>query len=59
MSEISELIHAFVLDGAGRGTPLKWEEVKNWNPDSGPIWIHLDATHQNTETVRHQNEWAG
>lgn len=26
-----------------------WNTVKQWSPGDGPVWIHLDRTHPNTE----------
>jgi zinc transporter len=36
------LLHAFVLDGVGGGTPLDWDGVARWKPDDGILWLHLD-----------------
>jgi len=50
MSEHSELICAYRLDGKGRGEALNWSEVNSWTSDQGAIWVHLDCVHENTET---------
>lgn len=50
MSEHPELICAYLLDGNGAGKPIDWPEVNAWTADSGPIWVHLDCAHENTET---------
>lgn len=55
MSENSELICAYRLDGDGRGAPLDWPTVNSWTSDQGPIWIHLDCTHENTEAWLREN----
>lgn len=49
MSEESQLICAYLLDGKGGGELLGWDAVEGWSPASGMAWIHLDATHEETE----------
>lgn len=36
------LIYAYLMDGDGGATELPWEEVDNWKPEQGPLWLHLD-----------------
>jgi zinc transporter len=36
------LIHAFVLDGTGRGRRVGWEGIRRWTPADGVLWLHLD-----------------
>ena len=36
------LLFAYVLDGAGGGKKLGWDEINAWLPDHGILWIHLD-----------------
>lgn len=50
MPEHPQLICAYLLDGNGAGSSLDWPEVNAWTSDSGPIWVHLDCAHENTET---------
>ncbi|MBB5212252.1 zinc transporter ZntB [Microbulbifer hydrolyticus] len=38
----SGLIHAYLLDGHGRGRRLSWPEVQGWEPGQGRLWVHLD-----------------
>ncbi|WP_043317518.1 zinc transporter ZntB [Microbulbifer sp. HZ11] len=38
------LIHAYLLDGNGRGRRLSWAEVETWNAAQGRLWVHLDYT---------------
>ena len=38
------LIHAFMLDGKGGGRPLDWTAVREWKPEQGSVWVHLDYT---------------
>ncbi|WP_024852211.1 zinc transporter ZntB [Hydrogenovibrio kuenenii] len=42
------LIHAFLMDGNGGGRHLSWDEVQNWTPDQGKIWLHFDYTEAST-----------
>ncbi len=38
----SGLIAAYHLDGKGGGLEIGWDEVRDWTPSSGLIWVHLD-----------------
>ncbi|QKX15779.1 zinc transporter ZntB [Microbulbifer sp. YPW1] len=38
----SGLIHAYLLDGRGRGRRIGWPEVEAWAPEQGKLWLHLD-----------------
>jgi len=49
MSDNSELICAYLLDGKGGGTPLDWAAVNSWTPGSGDVWVHLDCAHEGTD----------
>lgn len=42
-SEIA-LIDAYLLDGKGGGQRLGWDEIRQWNPDKGFLWVHLQLT---------------
>ena len=33
---------ACVLDGIGGASPLDWDGIAAWEPDNGPLWVHLD-----------------
>ncbi len=44
METIEGLIKAMLLDGKGGGTPLDWDGIRQWSPDQGPLWVHLDFT---------------
>lgn len=37
MVEENGLVHAVLLDGAGGGKYLTWEEAKQWRPDQGVL----------------------
>lgn len=38
------LIFAYLLDGEGGGEELNWQEVRDWKPGDGTLWVHLDRT---------------
>ncbi|MET0104376.1 MAG: zinc transporter ZntB [Sedimenticola sp.] len=38
------LLLAFLLDGKGGAKPMGWESIKQWKPENGVLWIHLDYT---------------
>lgn len=42
MSEDAGLVFAYRLNGAGGGSKIGWNEVRNWNSDAGVMWVHLD-----------------
>ena len=39
---------AMLLDGRGGGRTLEWEEVGQWRPKHGVLWVHLDHTDPDT-----------
>lgn len=36
------LIHAKLLDGAGGARDLSWDEVGQWTPELGHLWLHFN-----------------
>lgn len=48
------LVHAFLLDGDGGGRTLNWDEINNWDPSQGKIWIHLSYTSADATTWLHE-----
>jgi len=44
------LIHAMLLDGAGRGEYLDWNGVAAWTSAAGTLWIDLDYLAPDVET---------
>ncbi len=38
------LIFARILDGAGGGRKIDWEDLEKWTPERGVLWAHLDYT---------------
>jgi zinc transporter len=41
-AENDGLIMAYILDGAGGGRKIGWEEIKSWQPELGILWVHLN-----------------
>ena len=40
------IICAYRLDGRGGAEALDWAGVRAWKPGSGPLWLHLEYTHE-------------
>ena len=36
------LIAAYILDGAGGGKQVGWDEIDAWKPRQGVLWVHLN-----------------
>ncbi len=43
------LIHAILLDGAGGGRRLTWQEVLDWKAPLGILWLHFVLTEPGVE----------
>ena len=41
MTEDTGLVAGYLLDGEGGGRELGWTDIETWNPDQGPLWLHL------------------
>ena len=42
------LIHAFLLDGSGGRRQLGWDEVQQWHPEHGCLWLHFNFEEHET-----------
>ncbi len=42
MTNDTGLLYAYVLDGAGGGTIQDWDQIKQWKPQQGVLWMHLE-----------------
>ncbi|MGB5177267.1 MAG: zinc transporter ZntB [Gammaproteobacteria bacterium] len=42
MSDNTGLLYAYLLDGQGGGAKLDWNQVKQWQPEQGVLWVHLE-----------------
>lgn len=49
MHEGEGLIYAYLLDGRGSGKSMGWDEIRNWTPEMGVIWIHLNYSFPDAE----------
>jgi zinc transporter len=36
------LLHALLLDSKGSCSEFAWQQVENWTPDQGCLWLHFD-----------------
>jgi zinc transporter len=44
MTQSQGLINAFLLDGNGGGRQMGWDDIRQWIPSQGVLWVHLDFT---------------
>ena len=42
MANDSGLLFSYLLDGLGGGVSMDWDKIKQWNPDQGILWVHLE-----------------
>ena len=42
MTNDTGLLYAYVLNGKGGGTSQDWEKIKQWKPEQGVLWMHLE-----------------
>ena len=42
MTDNHGLLYAYLLNGQGGGENLDWHTVKNWAPEHGVLWVHLE-----------------
>ncbi len=42
MSNDTGLLYSYLLDGSGGGTIQDWDQIKQWQPQQGMLWIHLE-----------------
>ncbi|MEK9946681.1 MAG: CorA family divalent cation transporter [Alphaproteobacteria bacterium] len=47
------LVYAAILDGQGGATETDWTGVRNWRPDDGPIWVHLQRGNEDADRWLH------
>lgn len=51
MTDQDGLITAHLLDGKGGSKETGWDGIRDWNPDKGILWVHLDRSNS------HSQEW--
>jgi len=42
MSDNEGLVFAYVLDGNGGGQGIDWKKLRQWSPEQGTLWMHLN-----------------
>jgi len=57
MNGSSGLVFSYILDGAGGGHTITWEDIKQWVPEQGILWLHLD--YKNERVQKWLNEASG
>lgn len=56
MTDETGLVYGYVLDGNGSGTTVDWDQIKQWKPQQGVLWMHLEYSHpQVREWVLHES----
>lgn len=55
MPKQQSLICAYTLDGLGGGSPLGWDDIKNWEPSQGVLWVHLNYMTKKSATWLEQD----
>ncbi len=43
LEEDDGLVFAVSLDGEGGGTTAGWDDIREWQPAAGPLWLHVNA----------------
>lgn len=57
MSEVEpNFLYSTVLDGHGGGRDIPASDVRDWNPDDGQLWLHMDSTDPSCEAWIRQQE---
>jgi zinc transporter len=49
MTQAQGLINAFQLDGNGGGISMDWDDIRQWLPGQGVLWVHLDFTDEEAQ----------
>ena len=42
MTDNDGLLYGYLLNGKGGGEKLDWDQVKQWEPQQGVLWLHLE-----------------
>jgi len=56
MSTGNGLIFSYIMNG-GNGQAIGWEQIKNWSPAQGILWLHLD--YEDAEVIQWLFEESG
>lgn len=47
--ETNGLISAYLFDGNGGGLSADWEAVRQWRPEQGVLWVHVNYSHEESQ----------
>lgn len=47
--EDENLIYGFILNGKGGATRINWQDIQDWKPKKGVLWLHLDYSTEDTK----------
>ena len=50
MNSNNGLLFAYILDGKGGGTAIDWQGLREWRPEKGPLWVHLDFSNDKVQS---------
>jgi zinc transporter len=57
MGDNHGLIAAYLLDGHGGGRQVGWQEIEQWTPSEGLLWVHLNfSTPEAQQWIREQSQ---
>jgi len=57
MGENVGLVAAYLLDGKGGGRKVGWQEIEQWTPSDGLLWVHLNfSTPEAQQWIREQSQ---
>ncbi|UCH81475.1 MAG: zinc transporter ZntB [Nitrospiraceae bacterium] len=57
MADNDGIVFSHILDRQAEGPFIGWKEVKEWNPEQGVLWLHLD--YKNKEVQKWLSEESG
>lgn len=49
MADNDGLVFSYILGEKGEGTSLDWEQIKQWKPEKGLLWLHLDYKNEKVQ----------
>ena len=49
MDENNGLVFSYILNGAGGGRPISWEDAEKWIPENGVLWLHLNYKNERVQ----------
>jgi zinc transporter len=44
------LVAAYLLDGHGGGRRCEWQDIRQWQPEQGTLWVHLNRDADTAQT---------